>query len=272
MMMLARRNGGQEAEESDRNGVLASLSSETTATLRPHLQEVSLRAGAALHSAGAPITHVYFPLSGLISTVTAVDGRSPVGLALTGRDGIVGSIAALGVINACDDAIVQIPGRACRMGRSEFLIAYRQHASFAALVDAHNALAWEQAKQLAACNAVHALDGRLANWLLQARDCTGSASISVTQAFLSEWLGVQRTSVTMAEAALMRAGVVRQRRGRVEILDLEGLEQAACDCYARFRSKYQSALMRSLPVKGDGATLQPSDETVGERTVGRASA
>ena len=44
-------------------------------------------------------------------------------------------------------------------------------------------------------------------------------------------LGVRRAGVTVADQALQHAGRVRYARGRLTILDGEGLEADACKCH-----------------------------------------
>jgi hypothetical protein len=44
-------------------------------------------------------------------------------------------------------------------------------------------------------------------------------------------LGVRRAGVTVAAQALQHAGRVRYARGRLTILDGEGLEVDACECH-----------------------------------------
>jgi hypothetical protein len=44
-------------------------------------------------------------------------------------------------------------------------------------------------------------------------------------------LGVRRAGVSVAMGTLQSAGVLRDVRGRVEVLDRSGLEEASCGCY-----------------------------------------
>jgi CRP-like cAMP-binding protein len=60
--------------------------------------------------------------------------------------------------------------------------------------------------------------------------CTGT-SLPLTQEFLSQMLGVRRTTVTLIARALQEAGLISYRRGQIVILDRAGLEEAACECY-----------------------------------------
>jgi hypothetical protein len=54
---------------------------------------------------------------------------------------------------------------------------------------------------------------------------------SDTQEFLAEMLGVRRTSVSVVAHTLQQAGMIKYRWGTIEILDVDGLEESACECY-----------------------------------------
>ena len=55
-------------------------------------------------------------------------------------------------------------------------------------------------------------------------------------------LGSRRTTVTLIAGVLQRGGLIEYRRGRVTILDREGLEATACDCYKITKELYRGAL------------------------------
>lgn len=52
-------------------------------------------------------------------------------------------------------------------------------------------------------------------------------------------LGVRRPAVTVAVGILERAGLIAHQRGRIRITDRQGLEAAACECYALIRERQQ---------------------------------
>ena len=95
--------------------------------------------------------------------------------------------------------------------------------------------------QLTACNGLHEIEERLARWLLMVRDRMGTERFDLTHDFLSQMLGAQRTSVTIAAGSLQRSGLIQYRRGHIQILDAESLQSAACECYA---------VVRALAAKG----------------------
>ena len=83
----------------------------------------------------------------------------------------------------------------------------------------------------AACNARHAIEQRLARWLLIAHDRAGADEFPMTHEFISMMLGVRRPGVSLAAGVLQKAGLIRYARGRMEVTDRPGLEAASCECY-----------------------------------------
>jgi DNA-binding transcriptional MocR family regulator len=79
----------------------------------------------------------------------------------------------------------------------------------------------------------------LSRWLLQARDLLRSDTLPLTQEFLSQMLGVQRSSVTLVARKLQEAGLINYRRGRIHVLDVEGLRDSCCECYGAINAHFQ---------------------------------
>src|SRR6266446_5816382 len=92
-----------------------------------------------------------------------------------------------------------------------------------------------QVQQTAACNALHPVEARLSRWLLQARDRLKSNNIKLTHEFLSQMLGVRRTTVTVVAKILQHAALFRSRRAQIQIGDHGGREARACECYEDIR-------------------------------------
>jgi CRP-like cAMP-binding protein len=105
-------------------------------------------------------------------------------------------------------------------------------------------------EQIAACHRLHEAEERLARWLLTVQDRIGSDVLDLTQEFLAQMLGAQRTTVTMAAGALQRSGLIEYQRGRVKILNRENLEAAACDCYQVTKQLYANLYKDKLPAAG----------------------
>jgi Mn-dependent DtxR family transcriptional regulator len=92
----------------------------------------------------------------------------------------------------------------------------------------------------------HDLEARLCRWLLRARDLSGSDHLPFTQEFLAEMLGVRRTSVTTVAHTLQRAGMIKYARGKIQIVDVEGLQETACECYQTVKDNYERLLGPNL--------------------------
>jgi hypothetical protein len=100
--------------------------------------------------------------------------------------------------------------------------------------------------QSVACNALHAVEARFCRWLLSCQDRTDSNTIHLTQEFLADMLGVQRTTVTAVAGSMQTKGLISYRRGIVEILDRAGLEAMTCECYSAVRRGYERLLPASF--------------------------
>jgi CRP-like cAMP-binding protein len=92
--------------------------------------------------------------------------------------------------------------------------------------------------QSVACNALHTAEERCARWLLMVRDRAGTDRFPLSHEFLAVMLGVRRPTATIAAGILQKAGLITYRRGRMTILNRDGLEDAACECYGTVREHF----------------------------------
>ena len=233
---------GKAAEPWRRNRLLAALSVQDQALLQAYLADVTLEVGTLLQEAGRPIEQVYFPQSGMVSLLAVMTNGQAIETATVGNEGAVGAMSGFGTRLGFTRAVVQAPLTASRMSSKDFRTAIQASDGLRQLMVAYNEVLLAQVQQTAACNALHAIESRLARWLLQTRDRTDHDVLPLTQEFLSQMLGVQRTTVNLALRQLQRAGVVRHRRGKVEITDRNGLEEVACECYAIVRDQLYAAI------------------------------
>jgi CRP-like cAMP-binding protein len=188
-----------------------------------------------LHEVGEEIEHVYFPHTGMVSLVAVMQSGATVETATIGWSGVIGASAGLGAKSTIARAVVQLPGTAAWIGAAQFRAAAAQSQATRDLIVRYNDLLLAQVQQSVACNALHALEARLCRWLLQTHDCTGGNAIPLTQEFLGQILGVRRTTVTIAARLLQSAGLIRYRRGHIQVLDRSALEDISCECYAVIR-------------------------------------
>jgi CRP-like cAMP-binding protein len=220
------------------NTLLAALSSAARAPLTPHLAPCALAQGAVLAEAGDVIEYVYFPLSGMISVVVVMKDGKAIETATLGRDGMFGGMAGFGPYVTRFRAIVQTPITALRISAAQFGKAVQKSPELQSLCINHNEMLLIQARVTAACNALHKVEERFCRWLLQTREITGSDTITLTQEFLSEMLGVRRTSITDVASRLQSAGIISYSRGVIRIIDLPALRRLSCECFDTLREQH----------------------------------
>jgi CRP-like cAMP-binding protein len=213
------------------NQFLRSLTRGDFELLRPHLRAEKFIQSTVLYDAGGTIERLYFPDSGIISLVVALSAGAVIEAGLIGYDGVIGGSAGLDGPTALNRAVVQIVGSGTSIERSAVKAAVAASRAIRIKLYQHDQVLLIQAQQSVACNAKHAIEERLARSLLRAHDLVGSNVIALTQESLAQMLGVRRTSVTLAARSLQAAALIRYRRGAIEVLDLEGLREAACECY-----------------------------------------
>jgi CRP-like cAMP-binding protein len=218
-----------------RNLLLAALPDKDLALLARHLKEIPLVQGAVLQEQGDRVDQVYFPHDGIISLLAVMQQGNAIETATIGYEGAVGSLSGLGPRRSHTRAVVQVPGTASRIPAVRFRESAEESEAVRNIIVRYGEMLLIQVQQTAACNALHAVEARLSRWLLQARDRLESNSINLTHEFLSQMLGVRRTTVTVVAHMLQEAGLIRYHRGLIEIVDRPGLEARACECYEAIR-------------------------------------
>jgi CRP-like cAMP-binding protein len=215
--------------------MLAALTPADRDTLLPQLRVVELPQATVLFDAGDTIGAIYFPHSGIVSLVVDLTSGDMIEVAMVGRDGVVGGSAALNGDLSLNKAVVQLAGRASVVDVDHVRSLAERSTIFRTALMRHEQFVMVQAQQSAACNATHAVEARISRWLLRCRDLAGGDDIALTQEFLAEMMGVRRTSVSLVANTLQQAGLIKYRRGHIRVLDVEGLREAACECYETVR-------------------------------------
>jgi CRP-like cAMP-binding protein len=218
------------------NQMLATLTQADRDALLPHLKVVELPQELVLFDAGDTVKAIYFPHAGIVSLVVDLTSGDMIEAAMVGRDGVVGGSAALNGDMSLNKAVVQLTGRASIAEVDRVRSIAESSVVFRTALMRHEQFVMAQAQQSAACNAAHAVEARISRWLLRCRDLAGSDDIALTQEFLAEMMGVRRTSVSLVANTLQQAGLIKYRRGHIRILDVEGLQEAACECYETVRT------------------------------------
>jgi CRP-like cAMP-binding protein len=224
------------------NRILRNLPESALQLLEPHLVQVRWGPRELILEAGSQITHVYFPQTAVVSLVSPfLDGRIPE-LASIGREGISGSISAIGSRAAFSRWTAQVPGTALQCPASVFEDAFEQNQALRQAAICYMEALHCQTMQSVACNAMHPVEARCCRWILMMRDRTDTDEIPLTQEFLSEILSVHRSSVSLTVGALQQAGYLQAKRGSIRILDRAGLENVSCECYQIVRDRFEALL------------------------------
>lgn len=203
--------------------------------------------GDVLCDAATPFEHVYFPFSGYVSMLAAVDGTPALEVGMVGSEGMVGAHVALGVSAFAGQALVQGDGTAMRATTRDL----RRHLAGAPrlrdCLGRYLYVRMEQLAGIAPCLRFHVIEARLARWLLMSHDRAKVPAFKVKQEFLSYMLGVRRAGITAAAMSLQAQGVISYSRGTLTVTDRAGLEARACTCYAADAASYGKQLGTPFP-------------------------
>ena len=220
------------------NRILSSLPPEDYRRILPDLETVPLKFRVSLHEPGDKMPYVYFPNTGVISTLTVLGDGSAVEIATIGNEGMTDLSVFLGLEESDSRLLIQVPGTAMRMESRRFRDYVEQIPILRALLGYYVVSMFALVAQSAACNRMHPMVKRCARWLLMTHDRVDAADFPMTHHFLSTMLGVPRPSVSVAAEALRDAGFITYHRGKVTVRDRPGLEAASCECYRVIRERF----------------------------------
>jgi CRP-like cAMP-binding protein len=219
------------------NRLLAALPPADFRLLAPYLRKISLEQDAVLLRSGDRIEQVHFPCSGTISFMLDMPNGQTVATAVIGHEGAVGVLSVLEPSRSPVTAVVRVTGTGLRISALRFHAAFSQSGAIRHAVQTHARALLIQFQHVAACNALHSVEARMARWLLHIHDRIDGDVLPLTQEALSQLLGVRRTTVTHVARKLRVSGAIRSdRRGLIEI-DRPRLEEAACECYEVMRRR-----------------------------------
>jgi CRP-like cAMP-binding protein len=228
------------AQSPFRNRILARLASAQSNGALAHLKPVDLPLATVLRKPGSEDKLLFFLEEGMGSATALSSEGASVEVGLIGREGLVGISTILGHPGSHHNTIMQVAGRGYSLPTEVFLPEFHKGGAVTAAVHDFIYAQLAQAAQTALCNRLHATEPRLARWLLNTSDIVGSSTLQLTQEFLAQMIGAERSSATIAAGGLKRAGLIDYRRGLVEIVNRPMLEDAACECYGLLRSQFDA--------------------------------
>jgi CRP-like cAMP-binding protein len=219
-----------------RNLLLSSLSDDDVQRLNGDLELIDGVLGDSPVRENERAEWAYFPEDAVMSIIRILEDGSMIEVGVIGFDGVVG------IHSLAEDAqqpyrvIVQNAGQLWRMPMARLRAEFRRGGEFQELLLKFSTKFLLQVSQTAACNRLHNIEQRLARWLLMMRDRATSDQLHLTQEFLSHMLGTRIAGVNEAVRNLTLSALVKHSRGSLQILDREGLEAAACECYTFVKS------------------------------------
>lgn len=228
----------KETRTPNENYILTHLPPEDYERMRPHLERVELHAGQILQEAGEVMDYVHFPKNSMISLISRTAAGESVEVGIVGCEGMECISAVLRVDRAPYVSLVQFPGGCERMRVQPLLDEFNRGGALHDLLLRYTQGLLLQTSQLAVCNRLHSISERLARWLLMSYDRCACVDLPYTHEFLSLMLGVRRAGVTEAALILHAEGYINYRRGQIQIVDREGLEDYTCDCYKVVKAEF----------------------------------
>jgi CRP-like cAMP-binding protein len=213
------------------NQLLAALPVEEQERILPRLERVPLTLGDVIYETGGRIPYVYFPTGGVVSLLCVTDDGASIEAGTIGMEGMAGMPVFLGVDASPNRAVVQVAGEALRMKSEEFRELAGENSRFHSLLHLYTFALINQISLSVACNRFHGVEKRLARWLLMMQDRARVDEFRFTQELISRMIGTHRPHVSTAVISLQKAGLIRNGRGKIDILDRDGLMKTACACY-----------------------------------------
>jgi CRP-like cAMP-binding protein len=216
---------------SGENRLFSVLTRRDRKRVHDRAEAVTLSFGDILCEPDRPYEHVYFPLTGFVSLVTDIAGHHPLEVGLIGNEGMLGATLALGVGTSPLRGVVQGEGSALRLPTRLFERELVESPALADTIRRYVYVLMAQLTQTTVCTCFHEIQPRLARWLLMTHDRAQADSFHLTHQLLADMLGVRRSAVTIAAGTLQSTGLISYTRGEITVVDRQGLEGMACECY-----------------------------------------
>ena len=233
----------------DKSNLLSTLRPAERDLLEPHMRPVEMKSGDVLFDPGQTVDQCYFPLDSAIgSFFIPLENGLAVETVMIGREGAMGGIVSNGELPSFSRFVVVHGGTFLRLSVPALDRAKEQSPSLRHLFSRYADCLMAQVFQSIACNATHPIEQRAAKWLTAAMERTGNDDITMTQEQLASMMGIGRSYASRVLQRFKRDGLVRTRRGGIEVLDRKRLETRACTCNRLVREHFATVLNGVYPV------------------------
>lgn len=224
------------------NRLIAAMGREVLHRWAPHLGPVEMQLGESVYEPGHTLEYVYFPTTALVSLLHVMSNGASAEIAVVGNDGMVGVFLFLGAGSTSTRGVVQSAGRALRLPLAQLHNEFARSGSVMSIMLRYTQALITQMTQTAACNRHHTIDQQLCRWLLLSLDRIEGNELVMTHELIANMLGVRREGVTAAAHKLQLRGLIRYSRGHITVLDRQGIERCACECYAVVKKEHDRLL------------------------------
>jgi len=234
--------------------------------LQPHLRLVELEHGRIIAESRQCVHQVYFPHGGILSCIVELKSGLAIETGMIGNDGVFGAIQAIDDRLSLNKVLVQVPSRSSVVDAAVVKRVADSSPDFRRLIIKYEQFTLGQVQQTTACNALHSVEERMCTWLVRMYDLVGR-DLPLTQEFLAQMMGVQRTSVSGVASGLQEEGLIDYHRGKVRIVSIDGAAPASAtslfvSSISTYSGKLPLKLFRRRRIYTDGLM---QSKTLGHR-------
>ncbi len=232
--------------DASKNYLLAALPADEFARVKSKLEQLSFKLGDVLYESGDKMDYVYFPTTMIISMLYVMENGATAEIGVVGNDGLIGNALFMGGETTTSRAIIQSAGESYRMKAKDVKAEFALGGMFQQMLLRYTQALMTQISQTAVCNRLHSLEQQLCRWLLLSHDRLNSNELVMTHDLISNMLGVRREGVTLAAQKLAKKKLIKNMRGTITVINRQGLEEAACECYEVVNHEYNRLLGRGI--------------------------
>jgi CRP-like cAMP-binding protein len=221
------------------NQLLAALSTGDFDLLDSHLTPLPMKVQHVCEEPNKPIRHVYFMEEGIASVVAVTKHDKQIEIGIIGPEGMTGLAVVMGNDRSPHSTYVQAAGAAHRITVPHLRDAMESSDTLQPMLLKFVQTFMTQTAHTAIANGRATLEERLARWLLMAHDRLESDELPLTHELVSLMLGVRRAGVTTTVHSLECNGLIKSQRGKISVIDREGLEKVAGSYYGVPEAEWQ---------------------------------
>ena len=230
--------GSAQPSGSTGNRILAAINGADYQHFSSQLQPMTLSQGEVIYEPGGHIDYVYFPETAVFSMLCMMENGDTVEVGPVGREGMVGLNIFFGSDLTPTKLIVHVAGTCQRISAELLKQELRSERSVLPhLLFRYTQMLLAMTGQSSACNKLHSLEQQLARWLLMMHDYVRDGLL-LTHDLISLTLGMRRAGISEAANNFRNEGLIDYQRGHIRLLNRQGLEGKACECYEVIKDEY----------------------------------